>query len=257
MKYTLNSINQIGIVDAGLEKKTDVIDWLILDYIFEWKDAPKAQSLNGMVWLSYSHFIKEMPLLGIKDKGAISRRIKKLRELNLIETHQSPDDMRLYAKTTALYYGITKFQATPTPVDLKQHPLTPINTPVDLKQHPVDENQHTTVILNNSNTKEQIKEKTRAVAQVSREKFTEPTLEEVADYISEKKYSVDPESFFAFYKSNGWMVGKNKMKCWKSAMVTWAKRQPQQSYSPKQAKPSRMDLSNIDYREGVNADGSF
>ncbi|MFA5920070.1 MAG: helix-turn-helix domain-containing protein [Methylococcaceae bacterium] len=55
-------------------------------------------------------------------------------------------------------------------------------------------------------------------------KFTIPTLQEVSDHISEKKYNIDPEQFIAHYTSNGWMVGKNKMKCWKSAMVTWTKR---------------------------------
>jgi hypothetical protein len=49
----------------------------------------------------------------------------------------------------------------------------------------------------------------------------------LAEYISEKNYSVDPESFHAHYSSNGWVVGKTKMKCWKSALVTWEKRSGQ------------------------------
>jgi hypothetical protein len=154
MKYTLGAINQIGIVDAGLDKKTDVIDWCILDYIFDWKNSPKANVLNGMVWLSYSHFIKEMPLLGLNDKSSVSKRVKKLKELKLIDTFQSPDDMRLYAKTTDLYYSIVKFSSVASPVDDGQHPVDDGQHPVDDGQHPVDDGQHSTVILNNSNTKE-------------------------------------------------------------------------------------------------------
>ena len=63
-------------------------------------------------------------------------------------------------------------------------------------------------------------------------RFTPPTLQEVKNYIKEKGYSIDAEAFIAFYDSNGWLVGKNKMKSWKSAVTTWAKReekQPQQS----------------------------
>lgn len=183
MKFTLNSINQAGIVAAGLEDKTDVIDWVILDYIFDWKASPKALVLDDRVWISYSHLVKEMPLLGIKDKGAVSRRIKKLKELDLIDTFQCPKDMRLYAKTTAFYYEIIKFQASVAPVDLKQHPLTTVNTPVDLKQHPVDERQHTTVIPINSNTKEQGKELSAdAPTPKKAEPAKKPTAELLADY---------------------------------------------------------------------------
>jgi len=34
---------------------------------------------------------------------------------------------------------------------------------------------------------------------------------------------VDPEKFFNFYQSKGWLVGKNKMKDWKASMHTWEK----------------------------------
>lgn len=55
-------------------------------------------------------------------------------------------------------------------------------------------------------------------------RFTPPSIEEVQSYISEKEYSVDAESFVAFYTSKNWFVGKNKMKDWHAAIVTWEKR---------------------------------
>jgi hypothetical protein len=51
-----------------------------------------------------------------------------------------------------------------------------------------------------------------------------PTINEVKVYCLERKNNVDPEAWMAFYTSNGWMVGKNKMKDWKSAIITWEKR---------------------------------
>lgn len=51
--------------------------------------------------------------------------------------------------------------------------------------------------------------------------FLKPTIDELTSYIKEKKYDVIPEKFFAYYESNGWLVGKNKMKSWKAALVTW------------------------------------
>lgn len=54
--------------------------------------------------------------------------------------------------------------------------------------------------------------------------FSPPPLEEVEKYINEKGYSVDAEAFIAFYQSKDWMIGKNKMKDWRMAVVTWSKR---------------------------------
>ena len=53
-------------------------------------------------------------------------------------------------------------------------------------------------------------------------RFAPPTREEVAAYIAEKGYRVDPDRWMAYYESNGWRVGKNPMKDWKAAVRTWA-----------------------------------
>lgn len=56
-------------------------------------------------------------------------------------------------------------------------------------------------------------------------RFVPPTLEEVRERIKEKGYTFDAESFVAFYQSKNWYVGKNKMKDWRAAMVTWQNRE--------------------------------
>lgn len=56
-------------------------------------------------------------------------------------------------------------------------------------------------------------------------KFVPPTEDQVHEFCIEKGYDIDAESFVAFYDSKGWFVGKNKMKDWKRAVVTWVKRQ--------------------------------
>ncbi len=53
--------------------------------------------------------------------------------------------------------------------------------------------------------------------------FYPPTIAEVQDYIDNKGYHVDAEHFCAYYESNGWRVGKNHMKNWRMAVVTWEK----------------------------------
>ena len=55
--------------------------------------------------------------------------------------------------------------------------------------------------------------------------FNKPTILDVENYCKERKNNVDAEAFISFYESKGWMIGKNKMKDWKQAIITWEKRQ--------------------------------
>ncbi len=75
-------------------------------------------------------------------------------------------------------------------------------------------------IKEKNNIKESNKEKHETA-----KRFVPPTLEEVKAKIKEMNYTFDAEAFIAFYQSKNWMVGKNKMKDWKAAMVTWQKRE--------------------------------
>ena len=59
----------------------------------------------------------------------------------------------------------------------------------------------------------------------AREKFVKPTVDEVAAYVREKDYTFDPVAFWNYYESNGWKVGRNTMKSWTSACVTWQRKQ--------------------------------
>lgn len=52
-------------------------------------------------------------------------------------------------------------------------------------------------------------------------KFVAPTIEQLREYCSERKNAVDPERFHDHYTSNGWVVGKSKMKDWQAAVRKW------------------------------------
>ena len=55
--------------------------------------------------------------------------------------------------------------------------------------------------------------------------FHPPTLDEVCRHVAAKGYSFDPVAFFSHYESNGWLVGRTKMKNWHSACITWERNQ--------------------------------
>ena len=54
-------------------------------------------------------------------------------------------------------------------------------------------------------------------------RFTPPSVDEVRAYCEQRHNGIDPEYFVAFYVRNGWRVGRNPMKDWKAAIITWEK----------------------------------
>jgi hypothetical protein len=74
-----------------------------------------------------------------------------------------------------------------------------------------------------------IKEKEKGKEKEKEKVFTKPSVQDVSDYCSERKNGIAAQSFLDHYESNGWMVGKTKMKDWKAAVRTWEKNNFRQS----------------------------
>ena len=62
-------------------------------------------------------------------------------------------------------------------------------------------------------------------------RFTPPNADEVQRYCQERNNTVDAQRFVSYYESNGWMVGKNKMKDWKAAVRSWERKENTRSGS--------------------------
>ena len=92
----------------------------------------------------------------------------------------------------------------PIPVNAVKNQSTPLTTPVN----PVDPNHKEPSLSKPS------KKRTG--------RFQPPTLSEAkAKALEMGMPEREGEKFFSYYESNGWKVGKNPMKSWPSAMVTW------------------------------------
>lgn len=55
--------------------------------------------------------------------------------------------------------------------------------------------------------------------------FIKPSIFEISQYCQERKNTVNPNKWLSHYESNGWMVGKSKMKDWKASIRTWEQNQ--------------------------------
>lgn len=67
------------------------------------------------------------------------------------------------------------------------------------------------------------------------QRFVKPTVDEVAQYCRDRNNTVDAEAFVAFYESNGWKVGRNPMRDWRQAVITWEKRQHEERKAQRRA----------------------
>lgn len=70
-------------------------------------------------------------------------------------------------------------------------------------------------------------------------RFTPPSRKEILSYCQEAGIQIDVDRFIDYYTSNGWMVGKNRMKDFRATIRNWAKRDamvPAQNARPAQVK---------------------
>ena len=79
-------------------------------------------------------------------------------------------------------------------------------------------------------------------------RFIPPTVDEVRAYCQDRQNGVDPQRFVDYYTSNGWMVGKNKMKDWKAAVRTWEQKdKPQGRSAPAKSSNPFLDMLEDNY----------
>jgi hypothetical protein len=89
----------------------------------------------------------------------------------------------------------------------------------------------------------------------SSSRFQKPSLEEIREYCISRGNQVDPEQFFNFYESKGWMVGRSHMKDWKASVRTWEKREkeiPQRKRESRKESVLEHNLKVMDQMYGTN-----
>ena len=99
----------------------------------------------------------------------------------------------------------------------------------------------------------------------SQKKFIEPSFEDVLFHMKTKIQDSttagrEADKFINFYNSKGWVVGKTKMKDWKSACNGWVSRNYETQARDSPAKPTNGlhdGFAQKDYTAGINPDGSF
>jgi len=77
--------------------------------------------------------------------------------------------------------------------------------------------------------KERKERKIKEKNEKSEKNIIPPKLEWIREYCKLRHNNVNPKTFFDFYASKGWMIGKNHMKDWQAAVRTWEQKDEQAS----------------------------
>jgi tRNA splicing endonuclease len=167
-------------------------------------------------------------------EGAVYKRLKWLQKNNVIELKSNNKN------TIVTICNYEEYQSKVTTEEQQG------NNKVTTKEQQGNTNNNVNNVNNVNNDNNEKNKRVRTI-------FQKPTIEELKNYIAEKKYSVNAQKFYHHYESNGWMVGKNKMKKWKSAVVKW-----ENSDSNKSNKPNNnygyQDLKPEDFTSQLNMD---
>ena len=81
------------------------------------------------------------------------------------------------------------------------------------------------VSIIDTNNKEDININNNFLYKREGSRFQKPSIDEIRQYCISRNNRVDPDQFFNFYESKGWVVGKTPMKDWRAAVRTWEKRE--------------------------------
>ena len=79
-------------------------------------------------------------------------------------------------------------------------------------------------ILEDYSTKKEKQRKSNTNSITKKKRFKKPSINELKEYFFKIEAEDESEIMYDFYESKGWKIGKNSMKCWKSAARNWARR---------------------------------
>ena len=106
-----------------------------------------------------------------------------------------------------------------------------------------------------TNNKEDININNNSLSKRESSRFQKPSIDEIRQYCISRNNSVDPEQFFNFYESKGWIIGRSPMKDWRAAVRTWEKREkevPQRKRESRRESVLEHNFKVMDQMFGTN-----
>lgn len=238
MKYNLY-INQFKAVELGITSVTQAIILDLLAHCSAWAESIVIDD-DVYYWVARQKICYELPLLSIKPDTAY-RHMKSLHELGLIDyIKYGKKDLVKLSELGKKYIFSSMSEKNPNNnknPDLNSKKLGK-KSEFNSEKNPT---YNTTNINNTTNNNIIVKSK----------KFQKPTHAQVAEYLKEKQQQLDIDYFIDYYESKDWMIGKNRMKNWKSAINNWLRNEKNYATN-KQRKLTQAERTEIAVNELLN-----
>lgn len=69
---------------------------------------------------------------------------------------------------------------------------------------------------------------------VAIKRFVKPSIKEIESYCKERGNNINAASFYDYYESKGWKVGREPMKDWRAAVRNWERRRTEEGQPKRQ-----------------------
>lgn len=208
--------------------RIDTTDLMILRWFAEFYPNMEKTIIDGKEygWIDHGHILEELPILDINVRS-VNARMKKLVHFGLLEYQKT--NHKNGTKGNWSFYRFGERYASLVRSDGQTTYLGRSNDLGSVVQPTYPLCSQTT--YKDSSTSDS------STRSCERGRFAPPTRDEVEAYAREKGYNGFPaDRFVAYYESNGWIVGRTKMKSWKAAVSNWWLREDkgkQQAQQPK------------------------
>lgn len=167
-----------------------------------------------------------------RDRGRVQDALKLLETAKLIHR----EHIGFQSASRIYIYQVPDDAKSPHLTCCENATLDDVKTP-----HLMEQKRHSNKMINKEN-----KVKSTDATASTFKKFIPPSLEEAKAYFAEKgSTDIEAENFMDYYDSNGWMVGKNKMKAWKSAASRWIRQRMEWSQQKNPAKPAEKEYKDL------------
>lgn len=206
--------------DVGIAEKYGMAEAVLLENLFFWvkkNSANERHQHDGRYWTYNSRkaFSRLFPYIGEK---SIERALNHLVSEGLLLKGNFNEDR--FDKTSWFAFTDLGESVMSESVDFPDTDKLSVST----GQNDQSTGQNDPTIPDIKHTDVTHKENHNANALCQKKpgnRFIPPTVNEVAEYIAEKGYHIDPEMFIDHYTANGWMCGRTKMKDWKATVRNW------------------------------------
>jgi len=211
MKITVEGFRQDLLVEYGL----DCVDACLLRYIVDFFNSDKMTKIENegkqYFWLKYQAVIEGLPIIGIKNRDSLSRRMKKMCDAGILER---------YIKKENGSYSCYRFTE-------KYTTLLEKFTEHTTQKSGGDDSKVDTLSTQKSGQKISLLNKTSLLKdKKDRNVFKPPMLEEVEALVREKGYTFKPMDFINYYEALDWKDSYgNKIRNWKGKMYRWQENQ--------------------------------